>query len=77
MALIERIQKDLTEAMMAKDELRLSVLRMVKSALKNKELAKIQKLNPAMGTKLSCELRLKGLRRFLRYILDQCVCLEA
>ncbi len=34
MALMERIQKDLTAAMMAKDELRLSVLRMVKSALR-------------------------------------------
>ena len=38
MALIERIQKDLTQAMMSKDELRLSVLRMVKSALKYKEI---------------------------------------
>ena len=33
MALIDRIQKDLIEAMKAKEELRLSVLRMVKSAL--------------------------------------------
>ena len=37
MAFIDRIQKDLTEAMKLKDELRLSVLRMVKTALKNKE----------------------------------------
>ena len=44
MALIERIQKDLTEAMKLKDELRLSVLRMVKSALKNKEVEKIRAL---------------------------------
>lgn len=44
MALIERIQKDLTEAMMAKDELRLSVLRMVKSALKYKEIEKVRPL---------------------------------
>jgi hypothetical protein len=44
MSLMERIQKDLTEAMKAKDELRLSVLRMVKSALKNKEVEKIRAL---------------------------------
>jgi uncharacterized protein YqeY len=47
MSLIERIQKDLTEAMKAKDELRLSVLRMVKSALKNKEIEKIRPLEDA------------------------------
>ena len=44
MALIERIQKDLTEAMMSKDELRLSVLRMLKSALKYKEIEKVRPL---------------------------------
>lgn len=47
MALIERIQKDLTVAMMAKDELRLSVLRMVKSALKYKEIEKVRALDDA------------------------------
>jgi uncharacterized protein YqeY len=47
MALIERIQKDLTEAMMSKDELRLSVLRMVKSALKYKEIEKVRPLDDA------------------------------
>ena len=45
MPLIDRIQKDLTEAMKAKDELRLSVLRMVKTALKNKEIEKIRPLD--------------------------------
>ncbi len=40
---LERIQADLTEAMKAKQELRLSVLRMVKTALKNRE---IEKRNP-------------------------------
>ncbi len=44
MAFIERIQKDLTQAMKMKDELRLSVLRMVKTALKNKEIEKIRPL---------------------------------
>ncbi len=47
MPLIDRIQKDLTEAMKSKDELRLSVLRMVKSALKNKEIEKIRPLDDA------------------------------
>ncbi len=44
MRFTDRIQKDLTEAMKSKDELRLSVLRMVKSALKNKEIEKIRPL---------------------------------
>ncbi|MGB2890758.1 MAG: GatB/YqeY domain-containing protein [Candidatus Acidiferrales bacterium] len=44
MSFVDRIQKDLTEAMRQKDELRLSVLRMVKSALKNKEVEKIRPL---------------------------------
>ena len=47
MTLMERIQKDLTEAMKGKDELRLSVLRMVKAALKNKEIEKIRALEEA------------------------------
>ncbi|HEV2298002.1 MAG TPA: GatB/YqeY domain-containing protein [Candidatus Acidoferrales bacterium] len=44
MSLSERIQKELTAAMKEKDELRLSVLRMVKTALKNKEIEKIRPL---------------------------------
>jgi hypothetical protein len=47
MSLAERIQKDLTEAMKSKEDLRLSVLRMVKSALKNKEIEKIRPLDEA------------------------------
>jgi uncharacterized protein YqeY len=47
MALMEQIQKDLTAAMLAKDELRLSVLRMVKSALKYKEVEKVRPLEDA------------------------------
>jgi len=47
MALVDRIQKDLTDAMKSKDELRLSVLRMVKSAFKNKEIEKIRPLEEA------------------------------
>ena len=40
MSLSEQIQKDMIAAMKAKEELRLSTLRMVKSALKNKEIDK-------------------------------------
>src|ERR1700739_2864669 len=47
MAFLDRIQKDLTDAMKSKDELRLSVLRMMKSALKNKEIEKIRPLDDA------------------------------
>jgi len=44
MGYIERIQEDLTAAMKEKNELRLSVLRMVKAALKNKEIEKMRPL---------------------------------
>jgi len=40
MSIPEQIQKDLTGAMRARDELRLSTLRMVKAAFKNKEVEK-------------------------------------
>jgi uncharacterized protein YqeY len=45
MGYIDRIQNDLTAAMKEKDELRLSVLRMMKSALKNKEIEKKRPLD--------------------------------
>ena len=45
MGYIDRIQSDLTAAMKGKDELRLSVLRMVKSALKLKEIDKMRPLD--------------------------------
>src|SRR6201998_4186945 len=47
MPFLDRIQKDLTDAMKSKDELRLSVLRMMKTALKNKEIEKIRPLEDA------------------------------
>jgi uncharacterized protein YqeY len=47
MALLDRIQKDLIDAMKSKEELRLSVLRMTKTALKNKEIEKIRPLDDA------------------------------
>jgi uncharacterized protein YqeY len=45
MTLSEKIQKDLTDAMRAKDELRLSVLRGIKSAITYKETEKIRRLD--------------------------------
>ena len=47
MALSDQIQKDITEAMKARQELRLSCLRMVKSALKNREIEKRGPLDDA------------------------------
>jgi uncharacterized protein len=52
MPLMEQIQKDLVDAMRAKDELRLSVLRMVKSAMKLKEIEKIRPLEDAEALQL-------------------------
>jgi len=40
MSIAEQIQKDMTAAMKARDERRLSALRMVKAALKNREIDK-------------------------------------
>jgi len=52
MSLAEKIQKDLTDAMRARDELRLSVLRMVKSAITYKETEKLRKLDEAESIQL-------------------------
>jgi uncharacterized protein len=52
MSLAEKIQKDLTDAMRAKDELRLSVLRMIKSAITYKETEKIRKLDETESIQL-------------------------
>src|SRR5271157_2647590 len=40
MSLSEQVQKDMVDAMRKREELRLSTLRMVKTALKNKEIDK-------------------------------------
>jgi uncharacterized protein YqeY len=47
MPLIDQIQKDITDAMKARDEQRLSTLRMVKTALKNREIDKMAPLDDA------------------------------
>lgn len=44
MTLVERVQNDMTAAMRQKDELRLSVLRMVKSAFQLKSVEKMRRL---------------------------------
>ena len=44
MTLQEKIQNDIAEAMRSKDSLRLSVLRMMKTAVKNKEIEKMKPL---------------------------------
>jgi uncharacterized protein len=45
MSMIEQIQKDITAAMKAREEQRLSTLRMVKTALKNREIEKMAPLD--------------------------------
>jgi uncharacterized protein len=45
MSLSEQIQKDITAAMKAREEARLSTLRMVKAALKNREIEKMAALD--------------------------------
>ena len=45
MTLTEQIHKDITTAMKARDEQRLSCLRMVKTALKNREIEKMAPLD--------------------------------
>jgi uncharacterized protein YqeY len=44
MSMIEQIQQDITAAMRARDEQKLSTLRMIKTALKNKEIDKMSAL---------------------------------
>ncbi|HSB74373.1 MAG TPA: GatB/YqeY domain-containing protein [Terriglobales bacterium] len=45
MSISEKVQKDMTDAMRARDERRLSALRMVKAALKNREIEKRSQLD--------------------------------
>jgi len=52
MSLIEQIQKDITTAMKARDEQRLSTLRMVKTALKNREIEKMSPLDEKEAQKV-------------------------
>ena len=45
MSLLDQIQKDIIDAMKAREEQRLSTLRMVKAALKNREIEKMSPLD--------------------------------
>jgi uncharacterized protein YqeY len=45
MSLQDRIQSDIADAMRSKDQLKLGVLRMMKSAVKNKEVEKMKTLD--------------------------------
>ncbi len=45
MPLVDQIQKDIVAAMKSRDEARLSTLRMVKTALKNREIEKMSPLD--------------------------------
>jgi uncharacterized protein len=47
MSLLERVQKDMVEAMKGKEEVRLNALRMVKAALKKHEVDSMKPLNEA------------------------------
>jgi uncharacterized protein YqeY len=49
MSLIEQIQKDIVAAMKSREEHRLSTLRMVKTALKNREIEKMAPLDDKEG----------------------------
>ena len=57
MTLIDDIQKHITEAMKARDELRLSTLRMVKTALKNREIDKMAPLDDKESQQILTTLR--------------------
>jgi uncharacterized protein YqeY len=48
MTLLERIQKDMVEAMKAKDEARLSTVRMIKAALKKTEIDSMKPLTESV-----------------------------
>ncbi len=52
MSLSEQIQKDIVVAMKAKDEMKLSVLRMVKSAFQLREVEKMRKLDEVESIQL-------------------------
>ncbi|MFL6350839.1 MAG: GatB/YqeY domain-containing protein [Bryobacteraceae bacterium] len=47
MALLDRIQKDMIDAMKVKDEARLSTIRMIKAALKKQEIDSMKPLDEA------------------------------
>ena len=66
---MEQIQKDITGAMKARDERRLSTLRMVKTALKNKEIEKMAALDDKESQQVLSTLikqRKESIEQFLK-----------
>src|SRR5579872_7223158 len=69
MSLPEQIQKDITAAMKARDEARLSTLRMVKTALKNREIEKMAALDDKEAQQVLATLikqRKESVEQFLK-----------
>lgn len=67
--MIEQIQKDITAAMKAREEQRLSTLRMVKAALKNKEIEKMAPLDDKESQQVLTTLikqRKESIEQFLK-----------
>ena len=48
MALLDQVQKDMTEAMRARDESRLNALRMIKTALQKRQIDAMKKHRPGL-----------------------------
>jgi len=69
MSMIEQIQKDITAAMKAREEQRLSTLRMVKTALKNREIEKMAPLDDKESQQVLSTLikqRKESIEQFLK-----------
>jgi uncharacterized protein YqeY len=69
MSMIEQIQKDITTAMKAREEQRLSTLRMIKTALKNKEIEKMAPLDDKESQQILSTLikqRKESIEQFLK-----------
>jgi len=66
MSITEQIQKDITEAMKARQELRLSTLRMVKSALKLKEIDKRAPLDDKEELSILSKQRKDSIEQFTK-----------
>ena len=63
MTLQEKIQAHLADAMKSKDQLRLSVLRMMKTAVKNKEIDKMKPLDDGTRNRLCMDCWNRGCGR--------------
>ncbi|MGA8154149.1 MAG: GatB/YqeY domain-containing protein [Terriglobales bacterium] len=69
MSMIEQIQKDITAAMKAREKQRLSTLRMVKTALKNREIDKMAPLDDKESQQVLSTLikqRKESIEQFLK-----------